>query len=234
MTEIGILPRGRPWITSAVALAIILAIGWLTYQPALSGTFLLDDVSNLGDLRTVTDFKSATNFVLSGTAGPLGRPLALATFVPQASHWDSSAAPFLSVNVLIHLLNGLLLYLFVRQLARELRTEHNDAEFFALATAAFWLLLPLLASSTLMIVQRMTTLSATFVLVGLNGYLFARRSIESRPNASLGGMSAALVFGTLLAVLTKENGALLPVLVLVQNSLRVSSWSTAVRVPLWM
>jgi len=228
----------RRLIVSVILVTALLVLGWFLYRPALSGAFLLDDASNLGDLSTVTDVGSAMNFVLSGTAGPLGRPLALATFAPQASHWDSSAAPFLSVNVLIHLLNGLLLYVFVRQLARELRTEHDDAEFLALVTAALWLVLPLLASSTLMIVQRMTTLSATFVLVGLNGYLFARRSIESRPNASLGGMSAALVFGTLLAVLTKENGALLPVLVLVMEmtllapprqlpKLRWQAWSSA-------
>ena len=228
----------RQLVVSVILVTALLVLGWFVYRPALSGAFLLDDASNLGDLRTVTSFKSATNFILSGTAGPLGRPLALATFVPHASHWDSSAAPFLAVNVLIHLLNGLLLYVFVRQLARELRAEHNDAEFLALVTAALWLLLPLLASSTLMIVQRMTTLSATFGLVGLNGYLFARRSIESRPNASLGGMTAALIFATLLAVLTKENGALLPVLVLVMEmtllappqklpDIRWRAWSSA-------
>ena len=238
MTEIGILPRGRPWIISAVALAIILAIGWLTYQPALSGTFLLDDFYNLGELGSITDSASAMNFVLSGTGGPLGRPLALATFVPQASDWDSGAAPFLTINLLIHLLNGVLLYLFVRQLAREHGAERGDADFLALATAAFWLLMPLLASSTLMVVQRMTTLSATFVLIGLNGYLFARRSLDANPNAALGGMSAALVIATLLAVLTKENGALLPVLVLVMEmtllapprqlpKLRWQAWSSA-------
>jgi hypothetical protein len=207
----------RRLVISVVLVTTLLVLGWFVYRPALSGTFLLDDVSNLDDLRTVTDQGSAVNFLLSGTAGPLGRPLALATFVPQASHWDASAAPFLSVNVLIHLLNGLLLYLFVRQLARELRTEHGDAEFLALATAAFWLLMPLLASSSLMIVQRMTTLSATFVLAGLNGYLLARRPIESSPNSAISGMTAALVFATLLAILTKENGALLPVLVLVME-----------------
>jgi len=222
----------------ALAIMALLAVGWFVYRPALSGMFLLDDASNLGDLSTVTDFESAMNFALSGSGGPLGRPLALATFAPQASDWDSNAAAFLSVNVLIHLLNGFLLYLVARQLARELRLARNDAEFLALATAAFWLLMPLLASSTLMVVQRMTTLSATFVLAGLNGYLVARRSLDASPKAALAGMSGALVVGTLLAVLTKENGALLPVLVLVMEMTLLSlprhlperrwkAWSTA-------
>jgi hypothetical protein len=210
----------RSWLTTlwpALAIMTLLAIGWFVYRPALSGTFLLDDASNLGDLSTVTDFESAMNFALSGSGGPLGRPLALATFAAQASDWDSNPAAFLSVNILVHLLNGLLLYLFARQLARELRLARNDAEFLALATAACWLLMPLLASSTLMVVQRMATLSATFMLCGLNGYLFARRSLDASPNAALAGMSGTLVVATLLAVLTKENGALLPVFVLVME-----------------
>jgi len=204
----------RRLIISVILMTAVLVLSWFVYRPALSGTFLLDDFPNLGDLEIVDDAKSARDFVLSGSAGPLGRPLALASFAVQSTSWDSGAKPFLRINILIHLLNGLLLYLFIRQLARELCTRQSDIEFVALATAAIWLLMPLLASSTLLVVQRMTTLSATFMLAGLNGYLFCRRSIGSSPNAALGCMSAALVIATLLAVLTKENGALLPVLVL--------------------
>jgi hypothetical protein len=207
----------RQLVVSVILVAILLVLGWFAYVPALSGTFLLDDFDNLGELGAVTDFATAVDFVLSGSAGLLGRPIALVTFAAQATEWNSGAAPFLEINVLIHLLNGLLLYLFVRQLARELGIERGDAGFLAIATAALWLLMPLLASSTLMIVQRMTTLSATFVLGGLNGYLFARRSLDAKPNQALAGMGGTLVVATLLAVLTKENGALLPVLVLVME-----------------
>ena len=198
-----------------VLVTALLTLGWFVYQPAMSGTFLLDDLPNLGGLEVVDDAQSARDFVLSGKAGPLGRPVALASFAAQASAWEDGATAFLRMNVLIHLLNGLLLYLFVRQLARELDLDPGRTEFMALATAAFWLLMPLLASSTLMVVQRMTTLSATFVLAGLNGYLLSRRRIGASPNAALVGMSAALILATLLAVLTKESGALLPLLVLV-------------------
>lgn len=209
--------NGQRLVVSVVLVTALLVLGWFVYRPALSSTFLLDDFENLGELGSVTDFESTANFVLSGSAGPLGRPLALVTFAAQASEWNSGAAPFLELNIFIHLLNGLLLYLFVRQLARELGIERGDAGILAFATAAFWLLMPLLASSTLMVVQRMTTLSATFMLGGLSGYLFARRSLDARPNTALAGMGAALVVATLLAVLSKENGALLPLLVLVME-----------------
>lgn len=209
--------NGRRLVASVILVTALLVLGWFVYRPALGGTFLLDDFSNLGDLGAVTDLDSGVDFVLSGSAGPLGRPLALMTFAAQASEWSSGATPFLRINILIHLLNGLLLYVFVRQLACALGIERGDAGILAIATTALWLFMPLLASSTLMIVQRMTTLSATFMLAGLNGYLFARRSLDARPNTALAGMSGALVVATLLAVLSKENGALLPVLVLVME-----------------
>jgi hypothetical protein len=75
--------------------------------------------------------------------------------------------------------------------------------------------MPLLASSSLLIVQRMTTLSATFVLCGLAGYMAARRHVAEQPRVALAGMTLALVVCTLFALLTKENGVLLPTFVLV-------------------
>jgi tetratricopeptide (TPR) repeat protein len=228
--------RGRSrravlWPT--IAIVTLLATGWLIYRPALSGTFLLDDHTNLGGLQSVEDFRSALNFVLSGDSGPLGRPLALASFLPQASAWGLDAAPFLHVNILVHLLNGLLVFLFSRQLARAVLHSRTDTALLALATTSVWLFMPLLASSSLLIVQRMTTLSATFVLGGLSAYLLARRRLEARPNAALLAMSTALVLATVLAAFTKENGALLPVFVLVlettvlcpPKNLSRSSWN---------
>lgn len=78
--------------------------------------------------------------------------------------------------------------------------------------------MPLLASASLLIVQRMTTLSATFMLFSSVAYLYARRSIENDTNKALTRMSLALLIGTTLAILTKENGALLPTLVLAMEA----------------
>lgn len=196
--------------------AAILVLGWFVYEPALDGVFLFDDRPNLHKLETVTDSESALVFTLSGIAGPLGRPVALATFLPQVDAWnDGNAAPFLIVNVLIHLFNGLLVYHLFLALARIRKAANSDAQWVAIAGMALWLFMPLLASSSLMIIQRMATLTAMFMLLGLNAYLWARSRIETRPVPALAGMSAALLIATLLAVLTKENGALLPMLVLV-------------------
>ena len=67
---------------AAVVFTCMLALGWFSYSPALSGSFTLDDVSNLAELESVDDNVSAIRFMFSGIAGPLGRPLALASFLP--------------------------------------------------------------------------------------------------------------------------------------------------------
>jgi tetratricopeptide (TPR) repeat protein len=198
-----------------LVLGLIITAGWLIYAPALSGAVLLDDISNLGGLAQVKDRMSALIFIFSGDAGPVGRPLALATFVPQASAWGETAEPFLQVNVLIHLVNACLLAWVLYRVAVLRGMHENSSAFVALAATAIWLFMPLLASSSLMIVQRMTTLSASFVLLGLAGYLHARQTLDLKPTRSLIGMSICLVAGTGLAVLAKESGALLPIYALV-------------------
>lgn len=192
---------------------LLLAGGWFAYAPAMSGAFLLDDFSNLDGLRLVDDALSAVRFIFTGDAGPLGRPVALATFVPQAADWGENPEPFLIVNVLIHLANALLLARVAYLLASSRNT--GNPLFVSLAAAGLWLVMPLLASSSLMIVQRMTTLSAFFVLLTLAAYLTVRRSIDNNPRGRLTWMSVILGAGTIVAAFTKENGALLPLFVLV-------------------
>lgn len=210
--------KSRKTVVFGAALAAVLLLGWFIYQPASNSVYLLDDRSNLSGLASVSDARSALQFVVSGSAGPVGRPLSLATFIPQAAMWDETAAPFIRANVTIHLLNGLLACLFFLQLARAYHGDNPNNRLIAIGAMALWLFLPLLASSSLMIVQRMATFTATFVLLGLNGYLYFRNRIGSDSNPALIGMGASLVLGTMLAVLSKENGALLPTLVLVMEA----------------
>lgn len=205
----------RRGLAFAIVLGFIAGLTLLAYAPALGGAFLLDDVSNLGGLARVEDFRSALLFIFSGDAGPVGRPIALASFALQADAWPDSVELFILINILIHLFNGGLLCWVLYRLCILGRVPPEGRLFVVIAATAIWLLMPLLASASLMIVQRMTTLSATFVLLGLGGYLQAREMIERSPRASIVLMSGCLVIGTALAFLTKESGALLPVYVLV-------------------
>ena len=226
----------RAWFTptrlSLTGFAFVLLLAWFCYRPALSGAFQLDDYSNLGGLAAVQDFGSAVDFVLAGVAGPSGRPVALLTFAVQADQWAEGARAFIATNIAIHLLNAVLLAACLFQLSRAQGISQDRSALIAVVATGCWVLMPLLASATLLVIQRMTTFSATFVLLGLLGYLAARRRIDRAPRQALVWMSASLVLGTLLATFTKEFGILLPLYALVLEA-TVLARPTAVAQRTW-
>lgn len=194
---------------------LILAGTAALYWPATGGGLHFDDRQSLDGLALIHDLPSAINFIFSGTAGPTGRPLALASFSLHAYAWPDHPEVFLQTNIFLHLINGALLAWCLIRLGRLRNTAEQQANWAAIATTALWLTIPLLASSSLLIVQRMATLSATFMLLGMLGYLTARAQLLNRPRYALAGMTVSLGGATLLAMLSKENGALLPALLLV-------------------
>ena len=227
---------------SLVLFLFVLILAWFCYRPALTGGFHLDDAPSLNLVSEITDARSAASFVFAGEAGPIGRPLALASFAMQAGDWSEGAAPFLVVNILIHLLNALLIAYCCVHLAAASGLPRQRAQIIAVSTASIWVLMPLLATASLLVVQRMTTLSALFLLAGLAGYLKARSRLGDKPRAAWAGMSASLVLGTLAATLTKESGALLPLFVMVieatilaqPRSIPAAAWRRWQAVFLWI
>lgn len=209
------LPRQGLQNAASVFLLAGLTLGFLCYYPGLQADFHFDDRPSLAGIQKVENVRSAFEFSLSGITGPLGRPLALASFLLNKPAWPTDPEPFLYTNLLIHLINGLLVAWLVFRLCICRNETPVRSGYTAALTANIWVMLPILASTTLLVVQRMTSLSATFVLLGLVCYLIFRKGIERRPARALTGMSASLTAFTLLAVLTKENGALLPVFALV-------------------
>lgn len=202
----------RNWL---LPLLLIAAAVILLYAPGTSGDLHFDDPPNLRGLAEIESNRDALVFVLSGEAGPLGRPLALASFVPQADAWPNQVYRLLWTNVVIHAVNTILVGWLARLLACANGRARQQATWIGLLTSATWASLPILASSSLLLVQRMTTLSALFVLLGLIGFLLGHRLMfhRPRPGQLLAGVS--LVLFTPLAALTKENGALLPLFALV-------------------
>ncbi|TQE98450.1 MAG: hypothetical protein FKY71_13765, partial [Spiribacter salinus] len=191
----------------------------LVYWPGLAGGFLFDDHSNLkllANFGRVDDWDSFWLYVLSGFSGPTGRPLSYLSFLIDANHWPADPWPFKRTNVLIHMTTGLLLLGLLRSLVLALGYPARRATWIALTAAALWLLHPLWVSTTLYVVQRMAQLATLFVIAGLWAWVHLRLRREPRLDARwvlLGG--AAIIPATLLATLSKENGALLPVLTLV-------------------
>jgi tetratricopeptide (TPR) repeat protein len=212
-----------------LALFALLLATWLAYAPGLSGGFLFDDFVNLNALGAtgpVHDVAGFWRYVTSGTADPIGRPLSLLTFLLDGQGWPTDPAPFLRTNLLLHLINGALLFALLRLLGRRLDTPGVRTDAVALLAAGLWLLHPLFVSTTLYIVQREAMLPATFTLLGLIAYVHGRTRLEAGARDSgLFWILGGLVLGTTLAMLSKANGVLLPLLawVLEATVLRASA-----------
>ena len=99
---------------------------------------------------------------------------------------------------------------------RNLNTvSEHQAQWIAVLACGVWLLHPYMVSTTLYVVQRMAQLATLFCLAGIAVYLYGRLQLATQPRRAYILMSLGLGAGTLLATFSKENGALLPLLILV-------------------
>lgn len=205
-------------IWQVILLVSLIILTFMVYHPGLQGGFLFDDNPNISPLSTyggVTNWETFKSFVFGGAAGPLGRPVSLASFLLNDNAWPSDPYGFKLTNVCIHLLTGLMLGWATLNLLRLYSIPDDKAIWIALLNMGFWLLHPYMVSTTLYVVQRMAQLAALFMFSGLAAYLHGRRLLSIKPLQSYFWMSTALGLGTLLAALSKENGVLLPFLVLI-------------------
>ncbi len=240
------ISRALPLFTLGL---VTLVLAWL-YHQALPGYWLFDDEPNLGGLGQVRDWRSALSFTLSGDAGPIGRPLSLATFALQAEAWPYEPGAFLKVNFMIHGLAVWAVAALALGLTR-LRPISNGtpatAVWVAVAVASLWGLSPFLATTHLMIIQRMTSLSGLLAFIALAVFVWAHPLND--PSSLIYRRYLRLALAgvmTFLATLAKENGVLAPVLALMmvllwmdkdqrpgENSLRWLYW-TALLLPSFM
>jgi hypothetical protein len=217
--------RWLPWLLLAVALVATLGV----YAPGLTGGWVFDDFPNIVDNAGIhitqghATVVAWVNAALSSPASFLHRPLASITFAINWYFGGSNPWGYKFTNVLIHILNGILLYCMLRELLR-LRAcmrhapalEDVAATRLALIVSAAWLLLPINLMAVLYVVQRMESLCQVFVLAGLWMYLAGRRRMLTAelPADDARGLSlttAGIVLGTLLGLTSKETAVLLPV-----------------------
>ncbi|WP_043796093.1 hypothetical protein [Rhodanobacter sp. OR87] len=213
--------RRSPWRLLALfaAFAITLAVYW----PGLSGGFLFDDYPNIVDNKGVqppdASIPSLVGAALSSPASDFKRPLASLSFA--INYLTTSIDPYWMklTNLLIHLLNGWLVYLLSLALLRsDPSSRHARAPLVAALIAAGWMLLPINLTAVLYVVQRMESMANLFVLLGLLGYVAGRRHMLGHLMDRTGGgawrgfilCAASITVPTALGILAKETAVMLP------------------------
>ena len=207
--------------------ALLVATATL-YWPSLDGPFVFDDYAPtnlpaLGAYNGVRNLETLWLYLTQSHSGPTGRPVAMLSFLANANNWPAEPFPFKLTNLLLHLLNGTFLYLVLSRLLA-LRFPEYEARWIALISTTFWLIHPMFVSTTLYAVQRMAILPVTFTLLGLWAYIHGRTAPSGKINYNW--MTAGVVAGTILATLSKENGALLPLLILIVEQIWINPHNT--------
>jgi tetratricopeptide (TPR) repeat protein len=212
--------------TAAAFLLFVLvcAITAAIYTPGLAGDYMFDDMPNLlNNKRLQIDslsLESLQSAALSSGAGILRRPVSMLSFALNRYFFGVAPFSYKTVNLAIHLLTGLGLFLLSRMLLRAYRLCHkpelpdSTITWLPVIVSGLWLVHPLNLTPVLYIVQRMTSLTTLFMVCGLCLYTAGRLRILARQRGLALMLTGLLVFGT-LAIFSKENGALLPLFMLV-------------------
>ena len=201
-----------------LVLLVIFLLTALVYIPGLSGGYIFDDFGNLVENHALASPALHKHFwvaIWSSGSSLLHRPLSMFSFAAQMWFTGMDPWPLKLVNVLIHLFNGLLVFLLSLRVLEWLHQRQSrgwllSPRSIALLMTGAWVLAPIQLTAVLYVVQRMEALSATFVMLGLLAWWHGRiRLIEGRPHAWW-WIWGGLLGGTLLATLAKETGILLP------------------------
>jgi len=220
MTQTHRHPAG-PWLALVALVAALVAL----YLPGTEGPFVLDDFVNLASspklLLTELSPAALADAALSSHAGPLRRPVAMLSFALNTypeGRLDPSTIKL--TNVLLHAANTVLVFLLTHSLTLRLQASQGreaplHPRWSAVLVSALWALHPLHVSTVLYAVQRMTELAALFTFLGTLLYVRGRTHlIDGRTRTGVSLIVIGVVGCGLLAALSKENGALLPVLLI--------------------
>ncbi len=196
----------------------MLAVCGYIYIPGLDGPLLLDDYPQLSPLMDAhTDgWHSLVGNHLFSNSGHFGRPVSMASFIYNAAVHGSDTWYWKATNVLVHLVNGLLVFFLAKALVQASNglMSSTRAGWWAVLLAGLWLLHPLHISTVLYTVQRMAQLSSLFIFAGLLSYSVGRQQQIGATGKGWGYIAAAFLVLFPLAVLSKENGLLFPLFVM--------------------
>ena len=211
-----------------IALTILGCVTFAVYSPGLNGPFLFDDTGNFlqvpGVAMSELSWGSVVDAALSKTGVEyIHRPIPRVTFALNYYFAGErfSNLVFKTTNLVIHLLNGGLVFwlslLLVASLRAKARSGGSEGQnenvwfWFPVVVAAAWTLHPLQLTSVLYAVQRMTSLAGTGVLLGLVIFTIGRIRVTGGKRLGFRLMLMGVGGGTLLGVMSKENAVLMPV-----------------------
>lgn len=204
-------------------ICLLAVLVFSSYSNTFNSPPILDDFHTFVDVSTVhIKHLTVSNLVsLSKTTFGWTRWIPMITFALDFLWGKGEISYFHVTNIMIHVACMLAVLLLIFQIVKvalweEKQQRFGSCLFFALAVSGLWALNPVQTNAVTYLVQRMASLEALFYILAVALYVLGRRSYHS----SLSTWRTLLCFaGCVLsacgAFLSKENSAMLPVMLLI-------------------
>jgi tetratricopeptide (TPR) repeat protein len=186
----------------------------LIYSSSLGGPFLFDDGSNILENPHIRLTRlNWEDLMQAGFESPLSnRPVANMSFALNYYLAGYRVGGYRLVNILIHILAGLFLYLFFKTTLSlpAVQARYGIHPWLPYAAVLIWLVHPMHTQSVAYVVQRMNSMAAMFYVLAM--WLYARARL-SQNRLNQGFLLTGCMLSGLLALGTKEIAATLPLFI---------------------
>jgi len=229
------LRRSLPWLGLCV-------LAGMTFATALHNPFAYDDTSSIIDNSLIRQWNVGWAFLYGGVssngfANGQFRPLTLFTFTLSYLAGGDSPFGYRVVNLCLHLANGILGALLLRELLTQVPFSRRSAApstrvstAIALFAGAIFIVHPMNSLSVLLVWKRATLLFTFFSFIAIHCLLALRRSEMQASWRRRIFLQVGMVGAQLLALASKENAAILPGLMLLvdlcprRDEIQPQSW----------
>ena len=210
-------------------LLLLLVIVSVIYANSFSGTWVFDDTQNIVNnpnvhLKTL-DWESVQESFHGRKDYGISRPLSYLSLGLNYYFHGLDTWGYHLVNFIIHCLTTLFVYLFIYKTLHLPILDNKYAEragSIALLATVLWATSPMQVTAVTYIVQRMASMAAMFFVMSMFFYLLGRTSPRLGRRIIWFVLCAA---SGVLAVASKENAALLPVVLYVFDILLIQGVS---------
>lgn len=216
--------------THGFLVAVLLGLVALVYVNSLDASWIFDDLPNIVNNPRLhlssLDWDSLSGTFL-GTRDYINRPLAYLSFGLNHYFHGLDVLGYHLVNVIIHALATLTLYLCLLKalqlpVLQGRYAEHAKA--IAFLGALLWATSPIQVTAVTVIVQRMASMAALFFLLSMLCYLLAQLTPDRQRRLLWLGLCA---LSGLLSLASKENAVMLPVVIYLFDLLLIRGVSRA-------
>ncbi|MHC4278330.1 MAG: hypothetical protein ACYSTI_13575, partial [Planctomycetota bacterium] len=206
------------------AVSVLAAAVLVVYSNTFQASFHFDDTPQILENYKLRDLKNLPE-IITGQRG-----VTMATFALNYAAGGSNVLGYHIVNTLIHIINGILVYLLLFHTFRKISTDELWSKKIAVYSALLFAVHPIQTQAVTYIVQRMESLASLFFLLSI--LIFAKATSASTTQKRV-LLYAGVVLTYIVGFKSKEIAITLPAVIFLYDFYFVSGGDIRVVAKRW-